>query len=122
MKIRLMAVTLLVAAVTACGGGDGVTVQPDSPSSPTVRPGDSLTLLSTETVAIDGLYFLPKDAMFLRTRCFGQVAVTYETSTGSQMTNTCHSQGNSSQLNVVLGVDYVLYEFGADAYARVTVD
>ena len=120
----LLGCVLIIMALTlsACNDGDDTT-GPDGngPPTPTLLPGDTFELGTTETLTLIGNYLLPAGATTITTRCTGEVTI--EIPTVPPQTNTCNSlTGSSSMTNPVTGASEVTYTFGEGAFATVTVD
>ena len=88
---------------------------------PTLLPGDTFELGTTETVTLIGNYLLPAGATTITTRCTGEVTI--EIPMVPPQTNTCNSpDGSANMTNPVTGASEVTYTFGEGAFASVTVN
>ena len=119
---------VLALTLAGCGGGGGGggadTGGPGggAPPMPTLQPGEIFDLGFTETLTVNGEYFLPVGAGSITTRCFGEVSVTIPQSPNPGP-NICRSpDGGRSQTNLVTGAAIVKFEFGAESSVEVTVN
>ena len=125
LLVCLLGVLAFTLAGCSSGGGDGDadTGGPGGgvPPMPTLQPGENFDLGFTETLTVNGEYFLPVGAISITTRCFGEVSVTIPQSPNPGP-NICRGDGSSNQTNLVTGAAIVIFDFGAESSVEVIVD
>ena len=111
---------IIVFGLNACSDDSVSSFEADN-AEITVAPNETIPVGTMVKINTSGLYKLPEGASSITTFCNGKVDLIIEYTPGSPEINTCESDGNSNQTNIVTGLESVKYELEANAFAEVIV-